>query len=784
LAGIFTLIIKDYGKIDSFLENFNFSAGTEDWNDYSGGNFVVVKDVGFYYARINGYSSESGNDYIETGLNLTSTSDDFVFECLFDHIAYYVYRTPGKKSITVKIKIQVTIGSYYLTAEGWTTEASFMEFEVGSSIESPNWKSLRVIASTIPTSGELKVRLYRANIIASDPNYDLIVTHIGTCYTNVKISTDALIEYPSPQKYRVSIKDNAAGGSNEIVLKPVDTPVLQNAKLVFENANYVGDITSGLWSNNGDTAKTIEQAIANQIATYYNKPRHKISGCDWRGTGLHLNAVAQHINNNNRKFIVNHGSWNILEDTFNVVWIETAGVGSATAIEDSEEQPVSEPRSGGITPNPGDSHPPVIINENSTDYLTIDDNQVLEFIPEDYHWFLHSPEEVLSYVDVPGDFNLSINGDGSISENFDEGYYQVTALNENGETTAGNVQAFYILDDTTELIISWPAVEGAIKYRVYNTGLYPNDVYDEILTTSFDHFGFLGQYVGTPPDENTAANFNNPFRIEKADTVEFKGEHIDVETSATGTNKEVMLIGHPAVTIATGSESFLSITGEQELSLDLPSGYVQSDWNQTNDELADFIKNKPELHNPVTIASGFEPYVSISAEQELSIAPTGFQSDWEQADIEAINFIKNKPELHNPVTIATGSADYISISAEQELSIIPSGFAEKDYQAFEYRNIEAGTADTFVLDLMADEAFTINSIALRVDDGTLTGIAVKINGTSVTGLGSITATTTATRTNATGANSVSVDDEITVEISTGYTGTPTKLIGKLSYTIT
>ncbi|MCK9457156.1 MAG: hypothetical protein M0R31_07660 [Candidatus Riflebacteria bacterium] len=127
---------------------------------------------------------------------------------------------------------------------------------------------------------------------------------------------------------------------------------------------------------------------------------------------------------------------------------------------------------------------------------------------------------------------------------------------------------------------------------------------------------------------------------------------------------------------------------------------------------------------------------------------------------------------------------YHLTAAEKELVEGLSADDKKEWQTFEYRNIDAGTADTFVFDVMADVPFTINSIVLEVDNGTLTGIAVKINGVAVTGLSSVTATTTAARTNATAANVVAAGDKITFEITTGYTGAPTKLIGKLSYTRT
>jgi hypothetical protein len=109
---------------------------------------------------------------------------------------------------------------------------------------------------------------------------------------------------------------------------------------------------------------------------------------------------------------------------------------------------------------------------------------------------------------------------------------------------------------------------------------------------------------------------------------------------------------------------------------------------------------------------------------------------------------------------------------------------EKDWIEFEFRDIEAGTADEYVLDIKALVAYTINSVVLQTDDGTLTGVNVKIGATNVTGLSSVTVNTTITETAATGANSVAVGNKIVLNITTGYTGTPTLIRGKLNLTRT
>ena len=111
---------------------------------------------------------------------------------------------------------------------------------------------------------------------------------------------------------------------------------------------------------------------------------------------------------------------------------------------------------------------------------------------------------------------------------------------------------------------------------------------------------------------------------------------------------------------------------------------------------------------------------------------------------------------------------------------------------FEFADIIYGTAQSYTLDINASYGYTITSATLEVDSGTLTGVAVKIGSmvqncttaTAVTSLSSVTATTTATETNATGANTVVAGNRIWICTSTGYTGVPTVLRGKLKITRT
>ena len=118
-----------------------------------------------------------------------------------------------------------------------------------------------------------------------------------------------------------------------------------------------------------------------------------------------------------------------------------------------------------------------------------------------------------------------------------------------------------------------------------------------------------------PPVENTAAIFQNPFTIDKDDTVQFIGEGIDVETTVDEldpTIKKVKILKQ------------------------------RSDWNAT--EGPNVIDNKP------------------------TIPDTQIQGDWSQADSEALDFIKNKPAI----PAAQVNADWNAISGLSQILNKPS----------------------------------------------------------------------------------------------------------------
>lgn len=127
--------------------------------------------------------------------------------------------------------------------------------------------------------------------------------------------------------------------------------------------------------------------------------------------------------------------------------------------------------------------------------------------------------------------------------------------------------------------------------------------------------------------------------------------------------------------------------------------------------------------------------------------------------------IKNRPEC--------GAEDAVALVSDLVK------FTFDPPQEFEFADVVAGTAKDYTLIIKAKYAFRILSVCLETDNGTLTGVAVKINSTAVTSLSSITVDTAVDETDATGANIAVPGDRVYLSVAATYTGTPTLIRGSL-----
>jgi hypothetical protein len=166
------------------------------------------------------------------------------------------------------------------------------------------------------------------------------------------------------------------------------------------------------------------------------------------------------------------------------------------------------------------------------------------------------------------------------------------------------------------------------------------------------------------------------------------------------------------------------------------------------------------LQSPFTIANedtikitgeGIDVETSITEDDttEKNILLKKQQSDWDEEDTESPNFILNKPEI-----------------TRGGLSEIPFEFC-----------IESGVAEAFNIDIYVTTGYTITKAILE-SDGTLNGVAVKINSTAITGLDNISVSTVSVF-SATAANTAVEGNRVTIVTSGSDTGTPTIIRGKI-----
>lgn len=93
--------------------------------------------------------------------------------------------------------------------------------------------------------------------------------------------------------------------------------------------------------------------------------------------------------------------------------------------------------------------------------------------------------------------------------------------------------------------------------------------------------------------------------------------------------------------------------------------------------------------------------------------------------------------------------------------------------------IEAPADKTFVLDQSAAYAYTINTLKIATVSGTAS-VAIKINGTSVTGISAVSVSSTPATGTASALNAVAIGDKVTLVVSSG--SSPVDLSFTLKYT--
>jgi len=100
-------------------------------------------------------------------------------------------------------------------------------------------------------------------------------------------------------------------------------------------------------------------------------------------------------------------------------------------------------------------------------------------------------------------------------------------------------------------------------------------------------------------------------------------------------------------------------------------------------------------------------------------------------------------------------------------------------QKFTFKDVEAGGIQWWDIDLNVSWLYIVVGAWLETDNGTLDGVDIRINGTAIAGIESVSITTTKTFFPATTDNVPTLDDRIKIFTSASYTGMPTTITGKI-----
>ena len=140
---------------------------------------------------------------------------------------------------------------------------------------------------------------------------------------------------------------------------------------------------------------------------------------------------------------------------------------------------------------------------------------------------------------------------------------------------------------------------------------------------------------------------------------------------------------------------------------ELPAAQIQADWNQTATGAKDYIKNKPDLSNFLTIetqSNWNETNTSSAAyiQNKPTIPAAQIQADWNQTITTALDYVKNKPNIYNNLGLYIRDNDSIEIltthqsiifddSGGESISIIGDEAINLDADKVYYNSYEVAT---------------------------------------------------------------------------------------------
>jgi len=318
---------SEHGKRPSFLQNHNFADGLTYWTEgpTTGYTSVLNTDSGSY-VRMTGEHEETSEDvpevYVSQSFPYVSTEGEgFALE--FKYCANgYVYLGPGlikKTDITIKGRVKFTNGTttlYLDETDGWTTTNRNFEHKQVGNVGNLSWTDFKVYTDNPPlASGTMTVYLY--GLIQEDYK-----TLTDVNFTDIIVRPFIWQNYPESYRYDVALKENATE-TGSVTILPTSGPELDNYDRLFYNVHTASGARVDAFTSGGNTY-TFPNLIINSLKFLHGQTRQLLSGY-FRGSSLTLNSIISCAATSNRKYIIESGAWEVLNDKFKLDLIEIPG---------------------------------------------------------------------------------------------------------------------------------------------------------------------------------------------------------------------------------------------------------------------------------------------------------------------------------------------------------------------------------------------------------------------------------------------------------------------------
>jgi len=329
-------LFSEHGKRPSFCYNHDFSDGLNHWEESTPtGNVTVWNADQGSYVKIAGEHAVNAEDvtdvWVKQSFPYTAVDGEgFLLEFKYCAIGYVVLLLggglTGKKAtnVTIKGRIEFTNGgtTWYLDEkDGWSTKNKNFEHKQLGTIAGLTWTDFKIYADRPPlSSGTMTVYLY--GLIEEDYK-----TLEGVMFTDVVIHPIVWNDYPNSYRYDVSMKSGATERQTVTIL-PTSAPDIANFDRMFYNGQTHGGTRVDAFVSGGNTY-TFANLILNSMVFLHGATRQLLQGY-FRGAGLSLNSVISCAATGGRKYVVESGAWEILNDKFNLNLLEIPGTVSGS----------------------------------------------------------------------------------------------------------------------------------------------------------------------------------------------------------------------------------------------------------------------------------------------------------------------------------------------------------------------------------------------------------------------------------------------------------------------